>query len=111
VCLLDSARVTVSGVASSGMMCLEDVCLPSSLAHADNAILCAASLATLPAAWLTRQRGRKASIVVAALCYLLGVGLNAGAVNLAMLVVGRLWQGAGVGFSLQASDPDPVHCP
>ena len=63
----------------------------------------AASLATLPAAWLTRRRGRKASIVVAALCYLLGVGLNAGAVNLAMLVVGRLWQGAGVGFSLQAS--------
>ncbi len=70
----------------------------------------AASLATLPAAWLTRQRGRKASIVVAALCYLLGVGLNAGAVNLAMLVVGRLWQGAGVGFSLQASTCSHAAC-
>ena len=74
-------------------------------------------MGTLPAAWLTRQRGRKVSTVVAALCYLVGAALNAGAANLAMLVIGRIWQGFGVGLSLQvrsciSSRPNPTtDCP
>ncbi|KAI7837475.1 hypothetical protein COHA_008733, partial [Chlorella ohadii] len=41
------------------------------------------------AAALTRKLGRKGCMFFASMCFLLGTGLNAGAHNLAMLVVGR----------------------
>lgn len=65
------------------------------------------------AASMTRAYGRKVSLVFASICFLLGTGLNAGAVNLAMLVVGRILLGFGIGaantrWGAQAADPAPL---
>jgi MFS family permease len=49
------------------------------------------------AASMTRAYGRKVSLVFASICFMAGTGLNAGAVNLAMLVVGRILLGFGIG--------------
>ncbi|MCX3072607.1 sugar porter family MFS transporter, partial [Providencia stuartii] len=49
------------------------------------------------AAALTRKLGRKGCMFFASMCFLLGTGLNAGAHNLAMLVVGRIFLGFGIG--------------
>lgn len=53
------------------------------------------------AGWLTRRYGRKATMVAAGACFLVGAGLNAGAQNLAMLIVGRIFLGFGIGFANQ----------
>lgn len=53
------------------------------------------------AGWLTRTHGRKATMVAAALCFLVGAGLNAGAVNLGMLIAGRICLGLGIGCANQ----------
>jgi predicted MFS family arabinose efflux permease len=40
-------------------------------------------------------------MVAAGACFLVGAGLNAGAQNLAMLIVGRIFLGCGIGFANQ----------
>lgn len=45
--------------------------------------------ASLPAGHLTRAYGRKVTMTVAGISFLIGAGLNAGAQDLAMLIVGR----------------------
>ncbi|KAL4420826.1 hypothetical protein ABPG75_010482 [Micractinium tetrahymenae] len=52
---------------------------------------------SLPAAILTRRMGRKITMLVASLFFLAGAGLNAGAVNTGMLIVGRILLGFGIG--------------
>ena len=49
------------------------------------------------AARITRVYGRKATMLFASLCFLAGTGLNAGAVSLWMLVLGRILLGFGIG--------------
>ena len=49
-----------------------------------------------------RHFGRKWMMMLASLLFLAGAGLNAGAQNLAMLVVGRVLLGFGVGFANNA---------
>ena len=49
----------------------------------------------------TRKYGRKSTMVGAGIFFMLGAGLCAGAVNLAMLVLGRVALGFGVGFANQ----------
>ena len=49
------------------------------------------------AARITRVWGRKMTMVFASINFLVGTGLNAGATNLAMLVIGRLLLGFGIG--------------
>jgi sugar porter (SP) family MFS transporter len=46
-----------------------------------------------------RAAGRKAAIIAAGAAFLLGVGVTAGAVHVAMLVVGRLAIGVGIGLA------------
>ncbi|XP_015954213.1 sugar transport protein 14 [Arachis duranensis] len=57
---------------------------------------------TFFASYLTRKKGRKASIIVGALSFLAGAILNAAAQNIAMLIIGRVLLGGGIGFGNQA---------
>lgn len=59
-------------------------------------------VATFGASHVTRSKGRRVSIIVGGVSFLLGAILNAGAANLAMLIVGRILLGVGVGFSNQS---------
>lgn len=58
---------------------------------------------TFFASFLTRKKGRKASIIVGALSFLAGAILNAAAKNIAMLIIGRVLLGGGIGFGNQVS--------
>jgi sugar porter (SP) family MFS transporter len=58
---------------------------------------------TLVAAPITRLYGRKTSILIAGISFLIGVVLKTSAQNLAMLVLGRVLYGWGLGFSNQAA--------
>ena len=55
-------------------------------------------VASLAASPLTRRFGRRAVIGAAALAFLVGTALSAGAVHVAMVVAGRVLLGVGVGF-------------
>jgi MFS family permease len=55
------------------------------------------------AAPITRLYGRKTSILIAGISFLIGVVLKTSAQNLAMLVLGRVLYGWGLGFSNQVS--------
>lgn len=57
--------------------------------------------ASLVAGWMTRKMGRKFTMFIASICFLIGTGLCAGAQDLAMLVIGRIFLGFGVGFANQ----------
>lgn len=50
---------------------------------------------------LCRSLGRRATILIAAICFIVGIALCAGAEHVAMLIVGRLLLGFGVGFANQ----------
>ncbi|KAI3864014.1 hypothetical protein MKW98_031606 [Papaver atlanticum] len=57
---------------------------------------------TFVASYTTRTLGRRLTMLIAGVFFILGVILNAGAQNLAMLIVGRILLGCGVGFANQA---------
>ncbi|KAJ7539648.1 hypothetical protein O6H91_11G108200 [Diphasiastrum complanatum] len=59
-------------------------------------------VATFAASYATRRFGRKPSMLVAGLFFIVGVVFNAAAMNLAMLIIGRILLGCGVGFANQA---------
>ena len=63
----------------------------------------AALVITFFASSLTRKKGRKASIIAGALSFLAGAILNAAAKNIAMLIIGRVLLGGGIGFGNQVS--------
>ncbi|KAJ6678120.1 SUGAR TRANSPORT PROTEIN 11 [Salix viminalis] len=58
----------------------------------------AALIASFFASATTRRYGRKASMLFGGLVFLAGAVLNGAAVNVAMLIIGRLMLGVGVGF-------------
>ncbi|KAJ6957886.1 hypothetical protein NC653_039763 [Populus alba x Populus x berolinensis] len=62
----------------------------------------AALVSTIGASYVTRSRGRRASILVGAVSFFTGALVNAFARNIAMLIIGRCFLGAGIGFSNQA---------
>lgn len=62
----------------------------------------AALIATFFASYTTRQLGRRLTMLIAGFFFIAGVILNAAAQDLAMLIVGRLLLGCGVGFANQA---------
>ncbi|XP_010268857.1 PREDICTED: sugar carrier protein C-like [Nelumbo nucifera] len=62
----------------------------------------AALVASLFASTMTRKFGRKLSMFLGGLVFLAGAAINAAAVNVAMLIVGRLLLGIGVGFANQS---------
>lgn len=61
----------------------------------------AALVATFFASYTTKKYGRRFSMFVAGIFFLLGVVLNTVALNLAMLIFGRIALGCGVGFGNQ----------
>ncbi|KAL7093644.1 hypothetical protein ACP275_11G052000 [Erythranthe tilingii] len=62
----------------------------------------AALLSTFGASHITRNKGRRASILCGSVSFFLGAILNASAQNIAMLIVGRVLLGIGIGFGNQA---------
>lgn len=61
----------------------------------------AGMLASLVASAVTRRVGRRAVMLIGGTLFLAGSVINAGAVNIAMLIVGRILLGFGVGFTAQ----------
>ncbi|CAK9318627.1 unnamed protein product [Citrullus colocynthis] len=62
----------------------------------------AALLATLIASYTTRVLGRKQTMIIAGMFFIVGTMLNSTAVTLSMLILGRICLGCGVGFANQA---------
>ncbi|KAF8105414.1 hypothetical protein N665_0157s0005 [Sinapis alba] len=58
--------------------------------------------ATLFASYTSRTLGRRPTMLIAGVFYIIGVVLNAAAQDLAMLITGRIMLGCGVGFANQA---------
>ncbi|KAL6971480.1 Sugar transport protein 13 [Sarracenia purpurea var. burkii] len=58
--------------------------------------------ATFFASYTTRRLGRKLTMLIAGVFFLVGVVFNTAAMNLGMLIVGRILLGCGVGFANQA---------
>ncbi|XP_031272103.1 sugar transport protein 13 [Pistacia vera] len=58
--------------------------------------------ATFFASYTTRVLGRRLTMLIAGIFFIVGVVLNAGAQDLAMLIIGRILLGCGVGFANQA---------
>lgn len=58
--------------------------------------------ATFFASYTTRRLGRRLTMLIAGLFFVAGVVLNAAAQDLAMLIIGRILLGCGVGFANQA---------
>ncbi|GKV11703.1 hypothetical protein SLEP1_g22931 [Rubroshorea leprosula] len=59
-------------------------------------------VSTFGASYVTRTKGRRASILVGAVSFFFGAILNAAAVNIGMLIIGRILLGVGIGFGNQA---------
>ena len=63
----------------------------------------AALTATFFASYTTRVLGRKQTMLIAGIFFTIGTILNAAAVNLLMLILGRISLGCGVGFANQVN--------
>ncbi|GAU12634.1 hypothetical protein TSUD_121250 [Trifolium subterraneum] len=59
-------------------------------------------VSTFGASSLTKNKGRRATIVVGSISFFIGAVMNASAVNISMLIVGRILLGVGIGFGNQA---------
>ncbi|XP_008797206.2 sugar transport protein MST6-like [Phoenix dactylifera] len=59
-------------------------------------------ISTFFASTVTRVLGRKASMLCGGAAFLIGSALNGAAVNVAMLIIGRVLLGVGIGFANQA---------
>lgn len=59
-------------------------------------------VSTFAASHVTRTWGRRGSILVGATSFFLGAVVNAASVNIAMLIIGRILLGVGIGFGNQA---------
>ncbi|XP_058073701.1 sugar transport protein 13 [Magnolia sinica] len=57
---------------------------------------------TFFASYTTRNLGRRLTMLIAGIFFIIGVVLNAAAQDLAMLIIGRIFLGCGVGFANQA---------
>ncbi|KAA0061701.1 hypothetical protein IC582_009982 [Cucumis melo] len=58
--------------------------------------------ATFFASYTTRRLGRRPTMLIAGIFFILGTVLNAAAQNIEMLIIGRILLGCGVGFANQA---------
>lgn len=64
-------------------------------------------MVTFFASYTTRILGRRLTMLIAGFFFIAGVGFNAAAQNLAMLICGRILLGCGIGFANQVSTS---HC-
>lgn len=65
---------------------------------------------SLVASRLTAAIGRKNTMVLGGCTFLTGAAINGGAANIAMLILGRILLGFGVGFTNQVSDGFSYFC-
>nr|CAD1825696.1 unnamed protein product [Ananas comosus var. bracteatus] len=84
------------------------------LAAFTSSLYLAGLVASIGASPVTRKYGRRVSIVCGGISFLIGATLNAAAANLAMLLLGRIMLGVGIGFGNQAvplylSEMAPAH--
>lgn len=63
----------------------------------------AALVSTFGASHVTRNKGRRASIICGSISFFAGAIMNAAAKNIAMLIIGRILLGFGIGFGNQVS--------
>lgn len=80
------------------------------LAAFTSSLYLAGLVSTLAASPITRNYGRRASIVCGGVSFFIGAALNAGAVNLAMLLAGRILLGVGIGFGNQVRPTNYFGC-
>nr|CAB3452355.1 unnamed protein product [Digitaria exilis] len=66
-----------------------------------SSLLIAAALSSLVASHVTRMVGRQVIMLLGGALFLVGSIINAGAMNIAMLVIGRMLLGFGIGFTFQ----------
>jgi len=71
------------------------------LAAFTSSLYVAGLVASLFASTITRTYGRRASIISGGISFLIGSAVNASAVNLSMLIFGRIMLGIGIGFGNQ----------
>ncbi len=71
------------------------------LAAFTSSLYLAGLVASLVASPITRIHGRRTSIICGGVSFLIGATLNASAANLAMLLLGRIMLGVGIGFGNQ----------
>lgn len=79
-----------------------------------SSLFLAGACTALVGSWTTTRFGRKASMFIGAVCFLIGAVLCASAQHIAMLILGRIFLGAGVGFANQSvplflSEMAPFH--
>ncbi|XP_016579855.2 sugar carrier protein A isoform X2 [Capsicum annuum] len=84
------------------------------LAAFTSSLYLAGLVASLVASPITRNYGRRASIICGGISFFVGAVLNAAAINLGMLLLGRIMLGIGIGFGNQAvplylSEMAPAH--
>lgn len=65
-----------------------------------SSVLLSATIGSLLSGWLSDTMGRKRAVAVGSLIFALGAALEAGAVNLGVLILGRLIVGFGEGLFL-----------
>nr|GME20932.1 sugar carrier protein A [Ipomoea batatas] len=85
-----------------------------SLSAFTSSLYLAGLVTSLAASRITRSHGRRMSIICGGISFLVGAALNASAVNLVMLLLGRIMLGIGIGFGNQAvplylSEMAPAH--
>ncbi|GJN27424.1 hypothetical protein PR202_gb15448 [Eleusine coracana subsp. coracana] len=68
-----------------------------------SSLFIAGTLSSLVASRVTRRVGRQAIMLIGGMLFLAGSIINAAAVNIAMLIIGRMLLGFGLGFTLQAA--------
>ncbi|MED6176514.1 Sugar transport protein 7 [Stylosanthes scabra] len=71
------------------------------LAAFTSSLYIAGLIASLFASPVTRKYGRRTSIIAGGISFLIGATINASAVNLTMLILGRVLLGIGIGFGNQ----------
>ncbi|CAL0325685.1 unnamed protein product [Lupinus luteus] len=84
------------------------------LAAFTSSLYIAGLVASLLASVVTRKYGRRTSSISGGISFLIGSALNASALNLEMLIIGRIMLGVGIGFGNQAvplylSEMAPTH--
>lgn len=67
-----------------------------------SSLFLAGACTALIGSWTTTRYGRKTSMFLGATCFIVGAILCASAVHVAMLIVGRILLGCGVGFANQS---------
>ncbi|KAK9983351.1 hypothetical protein SO802_032876 [Lithocarpus litseifolius] len=86
--------------AKTNMYCVYDSQVLTSFT---SSLYMAGLAASLVASRLTTTLGRKNTMVLGGCTFLVGAAINGGAANIAMLILGRILLGFGVGFTNQAT--------